>query len=104
MTEQNWVKACSADDIDLDDLKRFDHGGKTFAIYKLDDGIFATDGHCTHEKQHLEGGLVDDGVIECPLHMGQFDIRTGEALAGPVCVDLRTYETKVEDGQVFILV
>ena len=86
-----WIKACGADEIDEEDLIRWDHDGRTFALYNTKKGFFATEGLCTHEDQHLEDGLVIDLVIECPLHQGRFDIATGKALAAPVCVDLKTY-------------
>ncbi len=98
----NWVEAANAADLTEDTVQRFDHDGKTFCIYNSEGEFYATDGHCTHEEQHLEDGLVMDGIIECPLHMGQFDIETGEALSGPVCVDLRTYQVKNEDGKIYI--
>lgn len=97
-----WVKACAADDIDDEDVIRFDHEGKTFALYRKDDEFFATDGLCTHEQIHLANGLVMDYVIECPKHNGRFDYRTGAAKGAPVCVDLKTYPVKVEAGQLFI--
>lgn len=98
-----WIDACAIDDIDEEDLIRFDHGGRTYAIYRSPDGeFFCTDGLCTHEKVHLGDGLVMDYIIECPKHNGRFDYRTGEARGAPVCVDLNTYKTKVESGRVFI--
>ena len=54
----NWILVCNSDEIDLEDLKRFDHEGSTFCIYRLEDGFFATDGLCTHESVHLEEGLI----------------------------------------------
>lgn len=98
----NWVQACSTDDIDEEDLIRWDHSGRTYAIYNTEKGFFATDGYCTHEEQHLEDGLVIDCVIECPLHGGRFDICTGKALSAPCTQDLKTYPVKIEDGQVFV--
>lgn len=99
----NWVDACAADEIDAEDVVRFDHDGRTFAIYRSsDDAYFATDGWCTHEKAHLADGLVMDNIIECPKHNGRFDYRTGAAKGAPVCVDLRTYPVKVEGGRVLI--
>ena len=86
----------------MNDVIRFDHKGETYAIFNVDGSYYATQGHCTHEKQHLADGLVDDGIIECPLHMGQFDIATGEALAGPVCIHLATYEVRLDGDQVLI--
>ena len=101
----NWIDACGTDDIDEEDVIRFDHGGRTFALYHSPDGeYFATDGLCTHEQIHLADGLVMDYMIECPKHNGQFDYRTGEAMRAPVCINLRTYPVKVEGGRVFIQV
>jgi len=101
MTE-NWIRACAVDDIDDEDLLRFDHGARSFCIYNTPQGFFATDGYCTHEAEHLENGIVIDCVIECPLHQGRFDVRTGKALSAPVCVDLRTWPVRVDNGDVYI--
>jgi len=99
----NWIEVCAADDIDEEDVIRFDHAGRTFAIYRSpEDTYHATDGLCTHEKIHLADGLVMDHIIECPKHNGRFNYKTGEAKGAPVCVDLRTYPVKVEGGTVFI--
>ena len=98
-----WIKTCNVDDIELEDVLRFDHGDRTFAIYRTNDGKFpATDGLCTHQNVHLAGGFVMDHLIECPKHNGRFDFTTGQAKGAPACVDLKTYPTKVEAGEVFI--
>ena len=98
-----WIDACAADDIEEEDVIRFDHGPRTFIIVRdHEDNYYCTDGLCTHEQVHLEDGLVMDHVIECPKHNGQFDYRTGKALRAPVCEDLRTYPVKLEGGRVFI--
>jgi 3-phenylpropionate/trans-cinnamate dioxygenase ferredoxin subunit len=98
-----WIVACAVDDVDEEDVIRFDHDGRTFAIYRSpDDGFFATDGLCTHEKVHLADGLVMDDIIECPKHNGRFNYKTGAAKGAPVCVNLQTYPVKVEAGKVMI--
>lgn len=97
-----WIRVCKVDDIQEEDLVRFDYDGHTYAIYNTEQGFFATDGLCTHEEQHLEDGIVIGTVIECPLHQGRFDIPTGKALSAPVCIDLQTYDVKTEDGEVYI--
>jgi 3-phenylpropionate/trans-cinnamate dioxygenase ferredoxin component len=98
-----WVEACAADDIEEEDVIRFDHGSRTFAVYRLaNDAYFATDGLCKHEHVHLADGLVTDNIIECPKHNGRFDVRTGEAKGAPVCIKLGTYPIKVEAGRVMI--
>jgi 3-phenylpropionate/trans-cinnamate dioxygenase ferredoxin subunit len=98
-----WIEACAAGDIDEEDVRRFDHGGKIFAIYRSPDNkYYATDGICTHEHAFLTDGLVMDNIIECPKHNGRFDYRTGAAKGAPVCVNLKTYPVKVEAGKVMI--
>jgi 3-phenylpropionate/trans-cinnamate dioxygenase ferredoxin subunit len=99
-----WIPACAFDDIDDEDVSRFDHAGHTYAVYRVDDKVYATDGLCTHEKVHLCDGLVMEHVIECPKHNGRFDIRDGRALGAPVCVNLKTYPAKVDGGRIFIAV
>jgi 3-phenylpropionate/trans-cinnamate dioxygenase ferredoxin subunit len=99
----DWIKACNTADIEPEDVIRFDHGDRSFCVYRTgDDKFFATDGHCTHAKVHLADGFVMDNLIECPKHNGRFDFTTGKAKGAPVCVDLKTYPTKVENGVVFI--
>lgn len=98
-----WVEACGVGDVDEEDLIRFDHAGKTYAIYRSPEGAFyATDGICTHEHTCLAEGLVMGDIIECPKHNGRFNYKTGQAKGAPVIVDLRTYPTRVEGDAVLI--
>lgn len=98
-----WIEACEKSDIEPEEVIRFDHNGHTYAIYQCPLGAFyATDGLCTHEKVHLSEGLVMDNIIECPKHDGRFDYTTGQAKGFPVCVNLKTYPTKIEMDKVFI--
>ncbi|RDV00919.1 MocE family 2Fe-2S type ferredoxin [Trinickia dinghuensis] len=98
-----WVNACAAEDIEAEGVIRFDHAGRTFAIFRSPaDEYFCTDGLCTHESVHLADGLVMDYVIECPKHSGEFDYRSGEAVRAPACRNLKTYPAKFEDGRVLV--
>ena len=100
---RTWIRVCGTNDIEPEDLIRFDHGGRTFVVIRSPDGaFFCTDGVCTHEHVHLCDGLVIDDVVECPKHNAHFDYRTGEATRAPACIDLNTWPVKVEGGEVFI--
>ena len=97
----DWTDVCALDDLDPEDVMRFDHGGRTYAIYRSPNGeVFATDGLCTHEQVHLADGLVIDDTIECPKHNGRFNYRTGAPLRAPVCVALRTYPARMNAGRI----
>jgi 3-phenylpropionate/trans-cinnamate dioxygenase ferredoxin subunit len=100
--EANWQLVGPADDIEEEDVMQFDFGDESFAIYHTIDGFYATDGFCTHEQQHLAEGIVIDNIIECPLHQGRFDVRTGEAKSAPVCVDLKTWPVQIRNGNIYI--
>ena len=100
---RTWIRVCGTNDIEPEDLIRFDHGGRTFVVIRSPDGeFFCADRICTHEHVQLCDGLVMDGVIECPKHNAHFDYRTGQATRAPACIDLNTWPVKVEGGQVFI--
>ena len=98
----NWIFVSEENDVEVEDILRLDHENKTYCIYRLEDGYYATDGICTHESVHLEEGLVMDDEIECPMHQGIFNIKTGKAISPPVCEDLKTYSVKVEEGKIYI--
>lgn len=68
-----------------------------------EDEVYALSDICTHAGASLsDGGLGRDGTVRCPRHGASFDPRTGEALGYPATEELRTYETKVEDGKVYV--
>ena len=102
LDNSNWYFVQNTDGIEDEDVIRFDHEDKTFCIYKLEDGFYATDGICTHEAVHLEDGLVMDDEIECPMHKGAFNIKSGKAISPPACDDLKTYPVKVEENKIYI--
>ena len=97
----NWADACGIEDVEPEDVIRWDHGGATYAIYRDPNGGFwATDGKCTHEAVHLADGLVMDDTIECPKHNGRFNYKTGAALRAPACVNLKTYPARIAADRV----
>src|SRR3546814_15616015 len=68
--------------------------GHDVALYRVDGEIFATSNICTHGQARLCEGYQEGCEIECPLHQGRFDVRSGKALCAPVTVDVRTYPVK----------
>ena len=98
-----WVDVCPVEDIEEQDVIRVDHGSRTLAIYRLKgDRFYATDGLCTHEYAYLADGLVLDGVVECPLHNGRFDIATGRALRAPASDHLTTYPVERRGNSLYV--
>src|SRR3546814_10365880 len=50
----------------------------TLAVYNVDGEFFVTANRCTHGEASLADGMLEDDVIECALHGGAFNVRTGE--------------------------
>ncbi len=95
-----WIEVCAAADLGAEDVIRFDHGQKSYALYRDADGkLFATDGICTHGNTHLADGLVKDGIIECPKHNGRFNLGDGSPARAPVCRGLATYPIEEPQGR-----
>lgn len=99
----DWVAVCAVDELDENDVKRFEFNGKVYAIYHLpDERFYASDGLCTHEQAELADGLVANGCIECPRHNGRFDVANGKAVRAPARKPLKTYSTERRGDRVFI--
>lgn len=89
-------------EIPEDEAKRVVVGEHEIAIFNLGGEFFATDDTCTHAYASLSEGYVEDGCVECPLHAGVFDIRTGEAKEMPVTEDIKTYPVRVEGEDIYV--
>ncbi len=100
---EGWAKVCPAADLRRADVLRFDHGKKTFAIYRDEQNtLYATDGMCTHGNVHLAEGLVKGGTIECSKHNGRFHLIDGSPARAPICRGLATYPVEERDGLLHI--
>ena len=74
----------------------------SLALYRVDGEFFCTDNVCTHAYALLTDGWLEGHVIECPLHAGQFDIRTGKGLCPPITTDLRTLLVRIDGEDLFV--
>jgi Na+-transporting NADH:ubiquinone oxidoreductase subunit F len=100
---EGWIEACAAADLGLADVVRFDHGKKTYALYRTEDGeLYATDGLCTHGNVHLSLGLVKGKLIECSKHNGRFHLMDGSPARVPICRGLVTYPIAERNGRIFV--
>ena len=101
MSEQ-WTEVLDSANLPDEDVVGIDVAGRQVALYVVNGEVYATDNICTHGHARLCDGFLEDYEIECPLHQGRFDIRSGKAMCEPLTVDLRSYPVKIEDGRVFV--
>ena len=77
--------------------------GIKLALFNLGGGeIRATANICTHEFAILTDGWFEGCEIECPLHSGRYDVRTGKALCEPPKRDLATFDVEIRNGDIFV--
>ncbi|ESS06552.1 MAG: Rieske (2Fe-2S) iron-sulfur domain protein [uncultured archaeon A07HB70] len=94
-----------------------DLDGREVAVFRVDGEFLALANYCVHQggpvcEGRLSGTLAEapdgtlsydheGGVVACPWHGWEFDVRTGEALADP---NYRqpTYDVVVEAGAVYV--
>ena len=100
--ETQWHRACLAAEIDLEDVIEVTIEDRTCAIYHLENGFYATDGLCSHEKANLADGLVVGDLIECPKHNARFHIPTGKAVRKPARTPLGIYRVRKIGEEIFI--
>jgi naphthalene 1,2-dioxygenase ferredoxin component len=98
----HWINVLAADDLPTDDVVGVTAGGRDLAIYTVGEAVYATDNTCTHGHTRLCDGFLDGYEIECPLHQGKFDVRTGQPTCQPVTEALRSYPVKIEGNRVFV--
>jgi nitrite reductase/ring-hydroxylating ferredoxin subunit len=99
-----WRPIAAESDVPPGEMLASEIGGVSLVVYNVDGAFFATDNICTHAYALLSDGWLDGDIIECPLHGGQFNVRTGKALGDPVTCDLRRFPTRVSDGRIEVQV
>lgn len=96
----DWFPIGAADTFSDDAPTAVHAGGQQIAIFRLDDDLFALKDLCTHGNARLSDGYVEDGCVECPLHQGLFDIRSGAPRSAPITEAVRCFPIRVVAGQV----
>ena len=57
--------------------RRCQFEGKDVALFRVEGCIYATQDECTHGRASLADGYLIGDEVECPLHQGMFNVRTG---------------------------
>ena len=97
------IKACKTDQLKPGEALRLNLTPPV-ALYRLNDGYYATEDTCSHAQASLAAGDIDldECTVECPYHASLFDIRTGQVLALPASRPIKTYPVKVVDDEVLV--
>lgn len=101
-----WYKVVKDGVMSDGDLFKSKIGEKEILIIKSQNKYFATSLYCTHEEYDLSEGFMDEGKLICPNHFATFNPEDGSVASPPESAGdieaLRSYKTKVEDGEVMV--
>ena len=101
-----WIKVCNKDSLGNGDLIGFDYNNKELLIAKVQDKIYATDRICTHQYADLTSGFLneEERTVTCPLHLSVFKLEDGIPQNPPAELPLKTYDVKIENNDVYVLI
>ena len=83
-------------------ISTVDLKGVHILLSKIGGEIFAVGGTCTHEETDLGLGFEIEDRNVCPLHLSQFDLRTGAVLNPPATEPLRSFNVKIQVETIFV--
>ncbi len=97
-----WLTVAREGEVAPGTVKVLAAGGRPLALCNVDGRYYVIDDVCTHDGGPLDQGELDGEEIECPRHGARFDVTTGRATCMPAVVPVKTYEVRVEGGEVQI--
>lgn len=98
-----YQKLCTVNELEENKLVVVETEGKNILVTKINGEFYAVENNCTHENLPLNGGEIYQGQIQCPHHGARFDLKTGKATQFPAVVELKTYEIKIENDDVLVV-
>jgi nitrite reductase/ring-hydroxylating ferredoxin subunit len=102
--EKTWQDLIAVADLMKGDATPVQFGTRELAVFDTVDGITVAMARCTHGAANLCDGYFDGKNIECPLHQGLFNARTGDALAAPARLKLKMIDARTQGGTVQIFI
>ena len=103
MPDRGFVTVARVEDVAPGSVVTAYAGDEPIALAHVDGEFYATQHACLHLEGPLGEGRIDGYVLTCPWHGWQFDVRTGENEFDRA-IQLRTYDVRVEDGNVSVAI
>jgi 3-phenylpropionate/trans-cinnamate dioxygenase ferredoxin component len=97
-----FVRVAGEADLPPNTLLQVEVGEVKVCLANADGTIYAFKDNCSHRDFPLSAGAIDDGKVECAWHGARFDMASGRATQLPAIKPIRTYEVRVEGGDILI--
>lgn len=93
-----WIPTIAPDRLEPDGVASAQAGKVWVALYRAEGEYYATSVVCSHGQASLADGYLEGYEIECPLHQGLFDIRTGAAVGAPCTEPVKSYPARLNEN------
>ena len=91
------------EDIDKGSVENFEDEEIDYAIFRLESGFFATQGHCNCENQaFLSEASIENEELECAGCGNTYSIVSGYPISDDELLSLRIYDVSEEDGNIYL--
>ena len=91
------------EDIDKENVENFEHEEIDYAIFHLESGFFATQGHCNCEDQaYLSEGNVEGEEVQCASCDEIYSIVSGDPINNEELLPLKLYDVLEEDDNIYL--
>ena len=97
-----FVRVGQLTDFPSGSLKTVQVAGRDVLVVNVAGKLFAIGNTCTHRGGPLNEGTLDDNIVTCPWHGGQFDVTTGKVIGPPPRTDEPTYSVKIEGNDILV--
>lgn len=98
----SFVPAIAVSKVPVGGMVGVEVAGKKVLISNIAGEIHAVAGVCTHEEFDLADGIIVEDAVTCPLHLSQFDLRTGAVYNPPATEPLQVFNVKIDGDTVFV--
>lgn len=99
-----FIRVAALADVPPGELLAVEVEGVKICLANVEGEIYAIQDNCTHRDFPLSNGTLEDTQIECSWHGARFDLQTGRALCLPAIKPAKTYEVKVDAGEIYLAV
>jgi nitrite reductase/ring-hydroxylating ferredoxin subunit len=104
-----FVKVGDAGTLAPGTSRKYEYNGTAMLVANVDGTLCAIASDCPHAKGDLSAGKIADGIVTCPQHGSQFDLRTGRNVRGAKILflkipvrDARAFAVKVEGADLLV--
>ncbi len=96
----DFVRVAGVGDVPAGEMLTVQVDGDDVVLANVDGEIYAFGGECSHRGGSLGDGVLEGVEVECPLHQGRFNVKTGEATEAPPTEPIQNFHVQVDGDDI----